>query len=151
MQLTKSFYLEEFLDSQTAARYSFNEQFEPPAEVVSNLRLLCEEVLQPLRDQLKVPIKITSGYRCPRLNAAIGGASKSQHLTGHAADIVCYKLGNKALFDAIIQSGLPFDQIIDEFSLRWVHVSYDASRHRGQVLKAVKDDQHRTVYKKVNG
>lgn len=76
MKLSKNFTLAELLESQTALQSGFKEQFNPPEEVITSLRLLVEEVLQPLRDHLGLPIRITSGYRCPRLNARIGGASK---------------------------------------------------------------------------
>lgn len=148
--MTKSFTLTEFLESQTATRMGFDEQFNPPQIVINNIELLCVNILQPLRDAIKAPIKISSGYRCPRLNTSIGGASKSQHVTGHAADIICYKTGNAELFHRIVELDLPFDQIIDEFNFAWVHVSYDPSRSRKQILKAVKDSMQRTVYKKVN-
>lgn len=149
MNLTKSFSLEELLESQSATRLGFDEQFNPPQQVIDNLGALCEHVLQPLRDSIKAPIKISSGYRCPRLNTVIGGAGRSQHLTGQAADIICYKTGNEQLFNTLIHSDVPFDQVIDEFSFRWVHISYDPARNRRDILQAVKDKNHRTVYRKI--
>jgi len=134
MKLTENFSLQELLESPTARRKGFNEQFEPPDEVVNNLRELCIHILQPLRDHVG-PINISSGYRCPRLNKAVKGAKNSQHLTGEAADIQGVDgVSNKVLYDAIIELGLPFDQVIDEYNFAWVHVSY-GPRNRRQNLQ----------------
>lgn len=146
-QLTKNFSLRELLVSETAARFNFTEQYEPPEAVVKNLEQLCIKILQPLRDVLKYPIHVNSGYRCPRTNTSIGGAARSQHLTGHAADIEDFKNGNEYLLHKIVELKLPFDQIINEFGYQWVHVSFDPTRNRRQVLEAVKDTQHKTVYR----
>jgi hypothetical protein len=89
---------------------------------------------------------VSSGYRCPRLNRHIGGAAKSQHLTGHAADIQSFTFGNEALFRKIIELGLPFDQLINEFDYRWVHVSYDPKRNRREILRATHDTSGRVRY-----
>jgi zinc D-Ala-D-Ala carboxypeptidase len=145
--LSKNFSLREMLVSETAARFNFTEQYEPPPAVVKNLEQLCLKILQPLRDSLKYPIHVNSGYRCPRTNTSIGGASKSQHLTGHAADIEDYQNGNEYLLRKIVELKLPFDQIINEFGFKWVHVSFDPKRNRRQILEAVKDKNHKTVYK----
>lgn len=145
--LSKNFSLREMLVSETAVRFNFTEQFEPPVAVIHNLEQLCLKILQPLRDSLQYPIHVNSGYRCQRTNSSIGGSSKSQHLTGHAADIEDFKNGNEYLLRKIIELKLPFDQIINEFGYRWVHVSYDPKRNRRQVLEAVKDAQFKTVYK----
>lgn len=67
-------------------------------------------------------------------------------MTGHAADIVDLTNGNELLFKKIIELNLPFDQIIDEFGFRWVHVSYDSKRNRKDILQARKDPQGKTVY-----
>lgn len=145
--LSKNFSLRELLVSETAARFNFMEQYEPPAVVVKNLEQLCIKILQPLRDALKYPIHVNSGYRCPRTNTSIKGAAKSQHLTGHAADIEDFKNGNEFLLRKIVELKLPFDQIINEFGYKWVHVSFDPKRNRKQVLEAVKNTQNKTVYK----
>ncbi len=146
-QLSKNFSLRELLVSETAARFNFTEQYEPSEAVIKNLEQLCINILQPLREALKYPIHVNSGYRCPRTNASIGGASKSQHLTGHAADIEDFKNGNEQLLRKIVELKLPFDQIINEFGYKWVHVSYDPKRNRRQVLEAVKDANQKTVYR----
>jgi len=140
IQFTQNFSLYELLESQQATRKGITEQFEPPVEIVAHLEGLCKNILQPLRDELKIPIKISSGYRCPRVNKAIGGAAKSQHLSGFAADIQCFTLGNETLLKRIAAMKLPFDQMINEFNYAWVHVSYDAAKNRKQVLEVYKDN-----------
>lgn len=139
MNLTKNFYLDEMLASQSAVRLGFDEQFSPDQAVIDNLRALCQNVLQPLRDGLQRAILTSSGYRCPRVNQAIGGAKTSQHLFGMAADINVGHLTTEQLYQRIKNSGLVFDQLIQEFD-RWVHVSYNpnVSANRRQCLRAVK-------------
>jgi hypothetical protein len=144
IQFTPNFSLHELL--LTNNRNFDNEQYNPPAEVIENLRALCVNILQPLRDALGSPVNLSSGYRCPGLNAAINGSKNSQHMFGQAADIVDLNNGNEFLFKKIRDLNLPFDQMIDEFGFRWVHVSYDPSRNRKQMLKAVKDGAGKTVY-----
>jgi zinc D-Ala-D-Ala carboxypeptidase len=139
MKLSSHFTLEEMLESQTARRKGIAEQFTPPPEAVTNLKALCKNILEPLREAIGKPIKISSGYRCPRLNKAIGGAKNSQHLVGEAADIQGLEgVSNKQLFNKIKQLGLPFDQMIWEFgndqNPAWVHVSF-GPRNRRQIIK----------------
>jgi zinc D-Ala-D-Ala carboxypeptidase len=144
IQFTKNFSLQELL--LTVNRQFDEEQYNPPPEIIENLRALCVNILQPLRDLLGTPVNINSGYRCPSLNKAIKGAKNSQHMTGQAADIVDHTNGNEFLFKRIKELNLPFDQLIDEFGFRWVHVSYDPSRNRKQVLQARKDARGQTIY-----
>ncbi len=136
MKLSKSFSLNEFLESQSARRYAVLEQFNPHQEVVDNLRELCVNILQPLRDVVG-PIKISSGYRSLRVNKIVGGSTNSQHLLGQAADIQLIRGSNKKLFETIIKLNLPFDQLIWEYGTKqepaWVHVSY-GPRNRRQIL-----------------
>jgi len=101
-----------------------------------NVQQLVNSVLQPLRDGLNRPIKITSCYRSPQLNELIGGAKNSQHMVGEAADIVCDDL--LEAFD-FIRTNLLFDQLIWEVkgNKRWIHVSYRRlGKNRNQVLVA---------------
>jgi zinc D-Ala-D-Ala carboxypeptidase len=141
MNLTKNFYLNEMLASQSAVRLGFAEQFSPDQAVIDNLKALCHNVLQPLRDGLHRAILTSSGYRCPRVNQAIGGAPNSQHLSGQAADINVGNLSTEQLYQRIKNSNLVFDQLIQEFD-RWVHVSYNPNNaaNRRQCLRAVKVD-----------
>jgi zinc D-Ala-D-Ala carboxypeptidase len=146
-QFTPNFSLHELLVSETAARFGFDEQYNPPPAVVNNLRLLAVNVLQPLRNAVGYAVHVNSGYRCLRVNTSVGGAPSSQHLTGHAADIQDLTNGNEFLLKKIVELKLPFDQVINEFGYKWVHVSYDAKRSRQIVLAAVKDKNFKTVYR----
>jgi hypothetical protein len=115
----------------------------PTEEHLENIKVLCEKVLEPLRLKFG-PINISSGYRSKVLNHYIGGALKSQHCEGKAADLDMDGVGNvtnKDLFD-YINLHLDFDQMIWEFGTSdnpdWVHVSYNGAKNRKQVLRAIK-------------
>ena len=134
MNLSENFTLAELIRTSTGLDNTPNE------EQIENLRLLCVNVLQPARDALG-PIKITSGFRAPAVNAKIGGASSSQHVKGQAADLMMSG-GQKKLLDWII-ANVEFDQIISEFpdangNPAWVHVSFAEGKNRMQKLKAIK-------------
>lgn len=136
--LTQNFTLEEMLDSQTAVRLGMDEQFSPADSIKQNLTDLCVCVLEPIRALIGSPIRISSGYRCERLNEAIGGASTSQHLKGQAADISCRDLTVEELYQKIKDSGIVCGQIINEFQ-HWVHVSYSSvGENKRECLRAVK-------------
>ena len=129
------FALKEFVKSNTAARLGIDNN--PSEDVKKNIELLVEKILDPLRESFGKPIIVTSGYRCKELNKAVGGAAKSQHMSGEAADIRSVedsKRANKELFNLIIELGLPFDQLINEHDYDWVHVSY-GKRNRRMILK----------------
>ena len=146
MKLSNSFNLIEFTSSETASRRGIDNT--PSIAVIENLRLLCENVLQPLRDKYGKSINITSGYRSPKLNKAIGGSSTSQHCYGQAADIQVDKKDYLKVWE--ILKTLPFDQIIFEFGTEsapdWIHVSFVQGKNRGQKLKAVKNIIGKTEY-----
>ncbi len=130
----KYFTINELTKSSTASRLHINNT--PSQEVKDNLNKLIDNVLDPLRELYGKPIIVNSGYRCPKLNKAVGGARNSQHLIGQASDIRTVtntKESNKQLFDIIRNSKLPFDQLINEYDFNWVHVSY-GPRNRRQVL-----------------
>ena len=138
MNLSQSFTLDELTVSQVAARAGLKN--EPNDRHVEALRALCETVLQPLRDHLKRPIVVTSGYRSVGLNRRIGGSATSQHCRGEAADILVPGMDTADVVDMIRALHLPFDQVIDEFA-RWVHVSHSgAAGNRGEVLMAWRRD-----------
>lgn len=132
MQLTKSFSLSEMIFSETAERFSLHNY--PSAEEISELRNLCVNVLQPLRDALGVPVIVNSGYRGIAVNKKIGGSLTSQHMKGQAADIRVVGMDAQSVCEKIIELGLPFDQLI--FEGTWTHVSYNAKGNRKQVLTA---------------
>jgi zinc D-Ala-D-Ala carboxypeptidase len=133
--LTAHFTLEEMTVSQTAARSEIDNT--PSKREIEALRLLCVNVLEPLRISLGVPVIVSSGYRSPRLNRLVGGSANSQHMKGEAADIHVNSLSIQALFEAIRDSNLPYDQLIQEFD-SWVHVSF-SNRNRRQAIYAYHD------------
>lgn len=152
MQLSKNFTLSELSRSEAAARRGFDNT--PPPDAIENLRALCVNVLQPLRDKIGRPMRVNSGYRGPQANAAVGGSSTSQHSKGEAADIEFDGFDNKKLAETIVSMGLPFDQLILEFHVPgdpnsgWVHVSHKrAGPQRKEVLRAV-SRAGKTVYLK---
>lgn len=136
MQLTKNFTLAELCASATAKARGISNV--PTATVTSNLQALATNVLQPLRDAYGKPIVINSGYRCPKLNAAVGGVKNSQHLTGQAADIRCNSPETRKWIFNYIKDHLTFDQLILEHTSSgsyWVHVSYCKSgKNRKSVI-----------------
>ena len=134
MKLSENFTLDEMTVSQEAVRAGLKNA--PNAQQVAALRALCETVLQPLRDRIKRPIVVSSGFRSVTLNRRIGGSATSQHCKGEAADIMVPGMDTADVVDLIRAMRLPFDQVIDEFA-RWVHVSHSvAAGNRGEVLMA---------------
>lgn len=147
MRLSANFGLSELCRSDTAERIGVINQVTDPVHL-SALRELCLAVLQPLRDLWGSPVRVTSGYRRPALNEALGGSRTSQHLSGEAADItVGTRSDNLRLMRMIIDAGLPYDQLIDEFEGQWLHVSHCLEgEQRGQILEARRDRAGRTYY-----
>lgn len=129
------FTIEELVKSSTARRKGIPNL--PNGEQKENLIALVDNVLDPLRKLWGKPIIVTSGFRCAKLNRAVGGVAKSQHTKGQAADIRTVEnttMENKRLFDVAMRSGLPFDQLIDEYGYNWIHISYNTKGNRKQVL-----------------
>lgn len=104
----------------------------PPAGAVQNLKTLAA-MLEKVRTLLGHPILINSGFRCPEVNARVGGVSNSAHLYGYAADFICPAFGSPLMICNAIEgtASIRFDQIIEEGT--WVHLSVDPQM-RGQVL-----------------
>lgn len=153
MKLSKNLTLAECTKSTTASRLGINNT--PDDEwVVENLRQVAINVFQPLRDAFKCPIYVSSGYRSPELNTAIGGSKRSQHVEGRALDLDADVFGrctNAQIFNWL-KENVEFDQLIWEFGSEdnpdWVHVSfiYDGP-NRCRCLKACRDDKGQTYYK----
>jgi hypothetical protein len=120
MQLTQHFTLHELMRSSTAARRGIINKPNPRQK--ARLRCLCESVLEPLREALGQPIHINSGYRCRKLNTAIGGSQRSAHMDGCAADIVIEGWTPHDVTKAIALMSLPIDTLILEFD-EWVHIA----------------------------
>ena len=142
--ISKHISYREGVYSITATRLGIDNT--PNDEQLDNMELVAEEVFEPLRAYVGGPIKINSFFRCPELNKAIGGSSKSQHCKGQAIDIddTFGRMTNAEMYH-FIKEHLDFDQIIWEFgddkNPAWVHVSYvseEENRHR--CLRAVKKD-----------
>ena len=146
IRLTNNFYLKEFVISQVAERHGYKN--EPNEKQIDNLRLLCVNVLQPLREIINVPILINSGFRSFDVNAAVGGRSNSQHLEGKATDFVVPSMNLVDVLNTIIQE-LSFDQLIYEFG-KWIHVSWNGDKNRKDVMVSRKV-HGKTVYEKLNG
>ena len=148
MNLTKNFTLAEMVKSDTALRHDMDNT---PGEIeIANLKVLCEKVLQPVRDNFGKGVKVNSGFRHPEVNAKVGGSKTSDHCKGMAGDIEIPGVPNAELAGWIV-SNLEFTQVILEFytpgvpDSGWVHVSYDPADLKKQVLTAVKKDG-KTVY-----
>lgn len=153
MRLSKHFQLSEFTNSQTARRRGIDNT--PNSEQISALKLLCKKVLEPVRLYYDKPVVISSGFRGPALNRAIGGSPSSQHMKGEAADFEIPGESN-AEVAMWIRDNLNYDQLILEFyqsgvpNSGWVHVSY-CIPYRNQELTALRKRNRlgtwRTVYK----
>ena len=161
MRLSEHFTLEEFERSQTAARLHIDNKV--PAELVPNIKNLCELVLEPLREHFGEPIYISSGYRCPQLNRAVGGVPNSQHMRGEAADITPFGLSpdpspvgeGRLVPDSSspearrkmrewaewIMDNCPFDQLLRERSGNsfWIHVSLKRVGHNRQMVRKIEN------------
>lgn len=130
----KYFTLQELTRSDTAESLGINNT--PDAAVVGHLEELTERLLDPIREAFGRPIIVTSGYRCPELNKAVGGSPTSAHLQGYAADLVP-KDGNVQRFLEftywwLLREGKPYDQLIAETNskgARWVHIGLYSPQH----------------------
>jgi hypothetical protein len=132
ISLSANFYLDEFIASNVATGRGIKNT--PDYEAIENLAALCIRVLQPVREAVGEPLLISSGYRCPELNKAVGGVPTSQHTKGEASDIYCKKTNARALFLLIQKIGIEFDQLILYPTM--VHVSFCEGKNRKQVLYA---------------
>ena len=156
MQLSKNFSLVELTKSQTAERKGIPN--DPSPDHIENLRLLCERVLQPVRDHFNHVVTISSAYRSPALCQAIGSSVDSQHAKGMAADFEIFGTPNNEVFNWI-KGTLLYDQMIlelwysDEPNSGWLHVSYnpESSENIKENLRAYKDENNKTRYKPIIG
>lgn len=150
VKIAEHFSLEELTFSQTAARDGIDNR--PGAREIAALQELCSHILQPLRSAVGYPLTVTSAYRSPRLNRAVGGSDRSQHMEGRAADLVCFNMSAKKLFKSVLELKLPFDQLIYEGGKQsmWVHVSFDASKDRRMVMLASFPEGGGVKYKEIS-
>ena len=161
MRISKNFTLAELTKSNTDKRFGISNM--PDKIGIHKLRLLATELLQPIRDRLSAPLRITSGYRSESLNKAIGGSNKSHHTKCEAVDLQFVKRGkmdNMKIFECLINSAIEFDQCILEFggatadkdsdNPDWIHLSWKIKGNRRQILVAYKDENNKTKYRKPN-
>lgn len=166
MRLSKNFTLDELIRSNTALRLGIDNT--PSKEHILKLRLLTTQFLQVLRDRIGA-LRVTSGYRSPELNKAIGGSykiddngkyiPKSQHCKAEAVDLQYFKRGkmdNLKIYNGIIDGALDFDQMILEFGTSteeidgnpaWIHISWKVTDNRREILVAYKDENNKTKYR----
>jgi len=148
MNLTKNFTLEEMIKSETALRHGMDNI--PGENEIGNLKVLCEKVLQPVRDHFGKGVKVNSGFRHPDVNQKVGGSRTSDHTRGQACDIEIPGVPNAELAEWI-RDNLEYRQLILEFytpgvpDSGWVHVSYVAEDNKKEVLTATRKDG-KTVY-----
>lgn len=153
----KYFQYSEFMKSKTAEKEGLQNWPSTESEcfeVFKNIEHLVENILDPLRFLVDMPIYISSGYRTSLLNSIVGGSKNSQHLTGKAADITCgdfvrnYELAYQ-LLSGIKLGRFVFDQVILEridrnvYHYGWIHVSYDERRNRNEIMECYKGEYKR--------
>ena len=135
--------------SATATRRGIDNT--PNDEQLVNMELIAEKVFEPLREWVGGPIKINSFFRCPELNKAIGGSSKSQHCQGQAIDIddTFGVVANSEMYH-YIKDNLDFDQLIWEFgddeNPNWIHVSYVSEENNRRRCLRAKRSNGKTTY-----
>ena len=126
-----NFSISELIHSDNAIKAGIDNT--PTIKEIDNLLNLIVYCLQPIRDKLKKPMIITSGYRNRKVNILAGGKQNSQHLKGQAADFIVNKMSIQQVINFIIYSDIEFDQLINEYN-KWVHVSFVKGKNRRQVL-----------------
>ena len=152
MNLSRNFTLQELTKSDTAIRKGIDNN--PNADQVEKLKLLCERVLQPVRDHFG-RVKVTSGFRSPELCAAIGSSINSQHAKAEACDFEVVGVDNAEVADWIYKN-IQTDQLILEFytpgepNSGWIHASYIEFNPRAQYLRAYREDK-KVKYKPITG
>lgn len=138
-KITENFTIEEMVNSSTATRLGIDNT--PTSDQMNNIVKLVHEILQPIRDEYKKPIIVTSGFRCEKLNTAVGGVKTSQHLMGEAADIRTVsdsKEDNRELYmliiDMVKKGMIVVGQIINEHNYDWIHISLPTDKKHNQIL-----------------
>ena len=137
MRLSKHFTLQELIKSSTAERRGIKNV--PGRTEIDSLTLVCENILEPVREHYGVPMAPSSGYRCLELNQAIGSGDTSQHVKGQAVDFEIPGVPNRDLANWIMEN-VDYDQLILEFYKKedpnsgWVHCSYVNEENRKKAL-----------------
>lgn len=127
-----NFKMSELIYSDTAIKHNINNM--PDINSLDCMLDLIHYVLQPIRDKISKPIVISSGFRNAEVNKLVGGANNSQHLKGQAVDFTIPGETIQGIIFKIQTMGVEFDQLINEYD-KWVHISFNKGKNRGQVLK----------------
>ena len=152
MNLSRNFSLQELIKSDTAIRKGIDNN--PNADQIEKLKRLCENVLQPVRDQFG-RVKVTSGFRTPELCLAIGSSINSQHAKAEAADFEVLGVDNAEVADWVYKN-CQTDQLILEYytpgepNSGWIHASWVEFNPRAQYLRAYRENK-KTKYKPIIG
>ena len=125
-----NFSMTELIKSDTAVKNKIN-NIPQQSYILDNLMNLIVYCLQPIRDYIKKPMIITSGYRNERVNALVKGKSNSQHLKGEAVDFHITGLSINQIIELVKKSGVEYDQLINEYD-EWVHISYSKGKNKKQ-------------------
>ena len=136
----KFFSIEEMTKSATAKRLGIDNS--PSPEIENNLVRLIETVLDPIRERYGSPLRISSGYRCKKLNDAVDGSKTSQHMKGEAADLIPADGDTRRLFylikEMIDNKEIKCGQLIWEYGTKkapkWVHISIKTDKKHNQIL-----------------
>lgn len=155
LQITKNFKLKEFTNSETAKKLGIDNHAQLTQKEFVNLTAIAVSILQPIRDAVRIPIYISSGFRCPQLNRAVHGAARSQHCKGEAVDIYIKPTAKTHLLTAfttvhatlwevfvLIYRTCDFDQLIWETrpnGSKWIHVSFVTYRKNRKMVLHCKD------------
>ena len=124
-----NFKISELIHSDTAIKYKINNMPDINSlDCMLNLIVYC---LQPVRDTLKKPMIISSGFRNSEVNRLVGGAKNSQHLKGQAVDFIVKGMTINQIIEIIKKSNIEYDQLINEYN-KWVHISYVRGGNRKQ-------------------
>lgn len=140
MRLSPNFTLTEMTSSQTAERRGIDNT--PNASAIANLTRLAA-LLEQVRAVVGKPIIVTSGYRSPELNLAIGSTNRSQHPLGCAADIKVHGMTPRQVIEACMKADIPYHQIIEEFG-SWTHISVPNSPSEAPRKQALTIDRSGT-------
>ena len=127
-----NFKISELIHSDIAVQNNINNM--PDINALDNLLELTFYCLQPIRDLIKKPMVITSGFRSSKVNFFVGGALNSQHLIGQAVDFKIKRMKPEEIISIIKKSNIEYDQLINEHN-KWVHISFSKNKNRKQCFK----------------
>lgn len=125
MQITTHFCIDEFIVSPTAIKYNISNM--PSTDIINNI-IYMAYILELIRRYYALPIRISSGYRCPELNERVGGSPSSAHMQGLAVDINNGKEENARLYYLLLalkSLGIPLKSVINEKDFSWIHVTFN--------------------------